>query len=312
MATRVESVTSTEVVRQHLHGRRVDVRGLLFEGALLMMLLIAFGFLLILLYDSSRLGVSVLVERPMGFLTGGLSTFTASTAGVGQAIRGSFMLMVIVGIVAFPLGVGAAVYLEEYARDTRFNRFITVNIRNLAGVPSIVYGLLGLAIFATLLADVTGGRRSLLAAGLTLAILVLPIMIITASEALRAVPSTIREAGFGVGASKWQVIRSHVLPSAAPGILTGMILSISRALGETAPLLVVGVATGFLATGGAGFFEQLTGPYTALPTVVYRWATLPSEAFRELTSAAIIVLLGVTLLINAVAIVLRNRYERKW
>ena len=257
-------------------------------------------------------GAGVLRERGMDFLTGNLSVVTALTAGIGQGIYGSLMLILIVAVVAFPLGIGAAIYLEEYAPDTRFTRFVNVNIRNLAGVPSIVYGLLGLSIFVQMLGSVTGGK-SLLTGGLTLAVLVLPIVIITSAEALRAVPSSIREAGFGVGATPWQVIRSHVLPSAAPGILTGTVLSIARALGETAPLLVVGAVTGFLATGGANFIEQLQGKFTSLPTIIYRWSTLPNASFREqLTPAAIIVLLAVTLLANATAIILRNRYERKW
>ncbi|MBA3430571.1 MAG: phosphate ABC transporter permease PstA [Actinobacteria bacterium] len=236
---------------------------------------------------------------------------TPTLAGVGQGIAGSLMTLLFVVLVAIPLGIAAAVYLEEYASDTRLNRFITVNIRNLAGVPSIVYGLLGLAIFVNVLGGLTGGK-SLITGGLTLAILVLPIVIITSSEALRAVPNGIREAGFGIGATKWEVVRSHVLPSAAPGIMTGTILSLSRAIGETAPVLLVGAVTGLLATGEAGFFEQLQGRYTTLPTIVYRWARLPSDDFRALTSAAIVVLLGVTLVANAIAIILRNRYERKW
>jgi phosphate transport system permease protein len=141
---------------------------------------------------------------------------------------------------------------------------------------------------------------------------VLPIVIITSAEALRAVPDSIREAGYGVGATRWEVVRSHVLPAAAPGILTGTILSLSRALGETAPLLLVGAVTGFLATGNQSFVHQLRGPYTSLPTEIYAWARQPNAGFRELTSAAIIVLLVLILTANAVAIFLRNRYERKW
>ena len=186
-----------------------------------------------------------------------------------------------------------------------------MNIRNLAGVPSIVYGLLGLVIFVQVLAPLTGGKTAM-AGGLTLAVLVLPIVIITSMEALRAVPDSIREAGFGVGATRWEVIRSHVLPAAAPGILTGTVLSISRAIGETAPLLVIGATTGLLATGGSGFFESFREGYTALPVVVFRWTSLPNEDFRALTAAAIMVLLLMTLTANAIAIVLRNRYERKW
>jgi len=244
-------------------------------------------------------------------MTGRLSVVTASTAGVGQAIMGSLMVTLMVVIVAIPLGIAAAIYLEEYAPNTRVTRFVRVNIRNLAGVPAIVYGLLGLVIFVQIMRPLTGGE-SAISGGLTLAVLVLPIVIITASEALRAVPDAIREAGIGVGATRWQVVRSHVLPAAAPGILTGTILSLSRAIGETAPLLLVGATTGFLATGGANFFEQLGGRYTTLPTVVFRWSSLPSSDFRALTSAAIVVLLLMTLTANAAAIILRNRFQRKW
>jgi phosphate transport system permease protein len=304
-------LTTEEVVARNLRGKRFDVKGFLFEGALLLSLVTGLLILVVLLADAIRGGLSVFQERGMAFLGGRLTVVTPTIAGVGQGIAGSLMTLLFVVLVAIPLGVAAAVYLEEYASDTRLNRFIAVNIRNLAGVPSIVYGLLGLAIFVNVLGGLTGGK-SLITGGLTLAILVLPIVIITSSEALRAVPHSIREAGFGIGATKWEVVRTHVLPSAAPGILTGTILSLSRAIGETAPLLLVGAVTGLLATGEAGFFEQLQGRYTTLPTIVYRWARLPSDDFRALTSAAIVVLLGVTLAANAIAIILRNRYERKW
>jgi len=312
VAAKKPQVTTTDAVRARLRGSKVDVKGIVFEALLLLALLLSLAILVSLLVEVVSGGAGVLRERGMDFLTGNLSVVTALTAGIGQGIYGSLMLILIVAVVAFPLGIGAAIYLEEYAPDTRFTRFVNVNIRNLAGVPSIVYGLLGLSIFVQMLGSVTGGK-TLLTGGLTLAVLVLPIVIITSAEALRAVPSSIREAGFGVGATQWQVIRSHVLPSAAPGILTGTVLSIARALGETAPLLVVGAVTGFLATGGANFIEQLQGKFTSLPTIIYRWSTLPNASFREqLTPAAIIVLLAVTLLANATAIILRNRYERKW
>ncbi len=311
MVSGAHAVGASEAVVRNLKGKRLDVRGLLFEGFLLLCLLLTLLALLVLLADVVRGGLQVLGERGFEFLTGRLTVVTASTAGVGQGIVGSFMLMIFVVLVAFPLGMGAAIYLEEYATDTRLNRFINVNIRNLAGVPSIVYGLLGLVIFVQVLAPLTAGK-TVMAGGLTLAVLVLPIVIITSMEAIRAVPSGIREAGFGIGATRWEVVRSHVLPSAAPGILTGTVLSLSRALGETAPLLMVGATTGLLATGSGGFIEQLRSGYTALPVIVYRWATLPNDEFRALTSAAIIVLLVLTLGANAVAIILRNRYERKW
>lgn len=311
MATDVKTLTARDIVTSQLQGRRLDLGGKVFEYALLVSLLLSLLFLAVLLFEVTANGIEVFQERGMDFLTGRLSIVTAMTAGVGQAIMGSLLVLVVVVVVAIPLGVGAAIYMEEYAPDTGLTRFINVNIRNLAGVPAIVYGLLGLVLFVQLLPAVTGGQTAL-TGGLTLAILVLPIVIITASEALRAVPDSIREAGIGVGATKWEVVRSHVLPSAFPGILTGTILSLSRALGETAPLLVVGATTGFLATGGASFFEAFRDRYTTLPTVIFRWSSLPSQDFRALTSAAILVLLGITLLANAVAIILRNRYERKW
>jgi phosphate transport system permease protein len=311
MGATAGTVSAEQVVARDLRGKRLDVKGKIFEYALLSALLISLLFLLVLLFQVAADGIKVFQERGMDFLTGRLSVVTASTAGVGQGIVGTLLLTFVVVVVAFPLGIGAAIYLEEYAEDTRLNRFINVNIRNLAGVPSIVYGLLGLVLFVQILPDVTGGKTPI-AGGLTLAVLVLPIVIITSAEALRAVPNSIREAGIGVGATKWETIRSHVLPSAAPGILTGTILSISRAIGETAPLLIVGATTGFLATGGASFLEQLRGDYTALPVMVFRWSSLPADDFRALTSAAIVVLLLMTLTANAVAIILRNRYERKW
>jgi phosphate transport system permease protein len=231
---------------------------------------------------------------------------------VSQGISGSLLLVAFVVVIAFPLGIGAAIYLEEYAPDTRFNRFINVNVRNLAGVPSVVYGLLGLVLFVKLFASVTGGR-SVMSAGITLAILVLPIVIITSAEALRAVPNSIREAGYGVGATKWEVTRSHVLPSAAPGILTGTVLSLSRAIGETAPLLMVGAVSGFFAVSADGLIDRLQSQFTALPVIVYNWSRLPDPGFREdLVPAAIVILLVLTLSANAIAILLRNRYDRKW
>ncbi len=305
------SSTTHDVVLARLKGRRVDLKGVVFEALLLLALLLALSILITLMADVLRGGLGVLTERGFRFLSDGLVTFSADSAGVKSGIMGSMLTLVFVVLLAFPLGIGAAVYLEEYAPDTTFTRFINVNIRNLAGVPSIVYGLLGLALFVEVFRPLTGGTTAI-SGGLTLAVLVLPIVVITAAEALRAVPDSIREAGFGVGATRWEVVRSHVLPSAAPGILTGTVLSISRALGETAPLLLVGAVTGFIATGGQSLVEQMRSSFTTLPTVVYSYARQPSQEFREVTSAAIIVLLAVILLVNAIAIVLRNRYERKW
>jgi phosphate transport system permease protein len=301
---------ASEVVRRALRGRRADVGGLVFQGALLLALLLALAVLVTLIGDVLGSALQVFAERGTTFLTDNLSSLP-ERAGVGQGIVGSLWLMGFVVVIAFPLGIGAAIYLEEYARDTLFTRFLTANIRNLAGVPSIVYGLLGLAIFVQLLADVTGGR-SLLSGGLTMSILVLPIVIITASEAVRAVPLSIREAGYGVGATRWEVIRSHVLPYAAPGVLTGTILALARALGEAAPLLLIGGAPVFFSAGSRGFVDTLQGEYTALPAIIFTWSRKSLRAFGESTSAAIVVLLAVLLLINATAILLRNRYERTW
>jgi phosphate transport system permease protein len=304
---------TTVAVERALHGRRSDWRGMAFQGALLATLVTALVVLTVLVGDVIRAGLPVFGERGTGFITGELSSF-AFRAGVWQGIVGSLSMMIFVVLLAFPLGIGAAVYIEEYARDTRLTRFINANIRNLAGVPSIVYGLLGLAIFVKALGSITGPEvsgRSLISAGLTLAVMVLPIVIITSAEALRAVPRSIREAGYGVGATRWEVIRSHVLPYAAPGILTGTVLSLARAMGETAPLILVGATTGFLGSN-AGFFESFQDRFTALPIIIFRWASLPDQRFRALTAAAIMVLLTVLLLMNSVAIVMRNRYDRKW
>nr|MBA3691044.1 phosphate ABC transporter permease PstA [Actinomycetota bacterium] len=304
---------TTAAVERALHGRRADWRGIAFQGALVSTLVTALVILTVLIGDVVRKGMPVFRERGSDFITGDLSSF-AFRAGVWQGIVGSLSMMIFVVLLAFPLGIGAAVYIEEYARDTHLTRFINANIRNLAGVPSIVYGLLGLAIFVKALGSITGPRvsgRSLISAGLTLAVMVLPIVIITSAEALRSVPRSIREAGYGVGATRWEVIRSHVLPYAAPGILTGTVLSLARAMGETAPLILVGATTGFLGSN-ASFFQSFQERFTALPIIIFRWASLPDERFRALTAAAIMVLLTVLLLMNSVAIVLRNRYDRKW
>jgi phosphate transport system permease protein len=281
-------------------------------------LVIALAVLAILLYDVATRALPVLTGRPVAFLTGNQSS-DAAMYGIAQGLRGTAWIAAMTVLVAFPVGIATAIYLEEYAPDNRLTRFIDINIRNLAGVPSVVYGLLGLAVFVRLLgpptattgslANLTGGS-TVVAGALTIAILVLPIVIITAAEAIRAVPSELRQGGYGIGGTRWQVTRRLVLPSALPGILTGTILSLSRAVGETAPLIVVGYTTGFLVSQG-GFLERLYGPYTALPGQIYTLARQPGTAFRsELSAAAIVVLLLVTLSANALAILLRNRYDR--
>ena len=308
------SSVTADVVRERISGRRVDVGGRVFEALLLLALLGSLAVLLTLLVDVLSRGIGVYLDRGLDFIVSPLSS-EASEAGIGQGLVGSLLLMLIVAATAFPIGIGAAIYLEEYARDSRLTRFITANIRNLAGVPSIVYGLLGLAVFVVALREITGPDtqgRSIISGGLTLAIVVLPIVIITTSEALRAVPSGIREAAYGVGATRWQTVRSHVIPYAAPGILTGTILSMARAFGETAPLIMVGGAVSFLATSDRGVIETLQGKYTTLPTSIYQWVQEPQRDFIELSAAGIIALLVTILLVNGLAIILRNRYARRW
>ncbi|MEZ4707084.1 MAG: phosphate ABC transporter permease PstA [Caldilineaceae bacterium] len=243
---------------------------------------------------------------------------TPDLAGVRTAIIGSLWTILITLLFALPVGVGAAIYLEEYAADNMLNRLIKTNIDNLAGVPSIIYGMLGLAIFVRALEPLTSGAlfgvvdattangRTILSAGLTLGLLVLPLIIINAQEAIRAVPSSLREAGYGLGATKWQVIWSHVLGSALPGILTGNILAMSRAIGETAPLVVVG-ASAFVALDPNGPFSK----FTTLPVQIYQWTARPQDQFRNIAAAAILVLLILLLTLNASAVLLRNRYSQK-
>jgi phosphate transport system permease protein len=293
--------------------RRLDKWGLAFQFALLFCLVACFAFLFALLADVFNDGAAVFSDRGTDFLTSNLSTRPAE-AGVAQAIKGSLLLAAFVVVIAFPLGIATAVYLEEYAPDSRLTRFFAVNIRNLAGVPSVVYGLLGLTIFVALLRSLGfGNGRNLLAAILTLGVLVLPIVIITSAEALRAVPMAIREAGYGVGASRWEVTRKLVLPAAAPGILTGTVLALARALGETAPILLVGaVMGGFSSADGGSIVDFLSQSFTALPVTVFQWSKQPQEEFRQLAAAAIVILLAITLFANAVAILLRNRFERTW
>lgn len=223
-------------------------------------------------------------------------------AGIKSAILGSLWMMGLTAAVSFPLGVGAAIYLEEYAPRGWLTRLLQTNISNLAGVPSIVYGILGLAIFVRFLAF----GRSVLAGALTLALLILPVIIISAQEAIKAVPPSLREASYGVGATRWQTIRHHVLPVALPGILTGTILSLSRAIGETAPLIMIGALT-FIAFPP----ESPMDPFTVLPIQIFNWTAKPQADFHDLAAAAILVLLALLLLMNAAAIFLRNKYRTR-
>jgi phosphate transport system permease protein len=297
-------------VRRSLRRQRVDVAGYVFAAVLLLSLLFTLALLAVLVVDQLGRGLPVIAERGVGFLTAPLSSSPAR-AGVVQGLIGSAFLALIVALTAFPIGILTAVYLEEYAPATRLSRFIDINIRNLAGVPSVVYGLFGLAVFVALLQSFgTSNGANVITGGLTLAVLILPLVIITSAEAIRAVPMTLREAGFGIGASRWQVVRQLILPSATPGILTGTVLALSRALGETAPLILIGAVLGSF-SAGRSLADLFGGPFTALPVIVYDWARKPQEEFRALTSAAIIVLLLVTLIANGFAILLRNRYDHR-
>jgi len=221
-------------------------------------------------------------------------------AGILSAIVGSLWLMGLTALFSVPLGVGAAIYLEEYASQGWFLRIIQVNIANLAGVPSVIYGILGLALFVRYFAF----ERSLLAGSLTMSLLILPIIVISTQEALRSVPDSLRDAAFALGATRWQVIYSHVLPAALPGILTGVILSLSRAIGETAPLIMIGALT-FIAFLPQGVMDA----FTVLPIQIFNWTARPQAEFQNLAAAAILVLMVFLFLMNLSAILLRNYYE---
>jgi len=282
---------------------RGDVlRNNLFAGILLLAILIALAGLVALLAQAAvegapALGINVITEGP--------STLDTANAGFRPALIGSLMMISFVIAFIIPLGVGAAIYLEEYAEKTRWwNRLIEVNIQNLAAVPSIIYGILGLGFIAR-------GPLSLgfilITGALTLALLVLPVVIIAGREAIRAVPPSIREGSLALGATKWQTTRRQVLPAAVPGIATGVILAVSRAIGEAAPLLLVG-ALSFVTFNPAPF----EGGYAALPVQIFQYALRPQEDFQSLAAAGIILMLAVLLAMNSFAIWLRNRYEQRW
>ena len=264
--------------------------------------LIGLVVLTVLLVDVAKDGVPWL---SWSFITSFPSSIPTS-AGIYPALLGSLWLLALTALISVPLGIGAAVYLEEYATDTWLNRLVEVNISNLAGVPSIIYGLLGLGIFVNLLRPITGGP-SIISGALTLSLLILPVIIIATREALRAIPDTVREGGFALGATRWEVIRSHLLPMALPGALTGTILALSRAIGETAPLIVVGAAT-YLTFAPDGPSSR----YSALPIQIYYWVSQPQPDFQVgLAAAGIVILMAVLILTNSFAVWLRNRYQRR-
>lgn len=287
--------------------RGSDNAGLAFWALLMFSLAAAVAMIGAVLWSVGVDSWSIVGDRLWSFLRNP-SSATPELAGVAQGIRGTVILA---GIVAatFPLGIGAAIYLEELAEDNRLTRLIQVTVRNLAGVPSIVYGLLGLAVFVKSLGGITGGS-SVISAGLTLGVLVFPVVVITAAEAIRAVPQSIRDAAYGLGATQWEVIRYQVVPAALPGILTGVVLSIARALGEAAPLLVIGAAP-FYSTGFNDFLTQLQGAFTALPMNVASFARLPADTWAGHAAAASLVLLVLIFFINLVAIVVRSRISKK-
>lgn len=298
------------VVTASLTRRGRDVTGVV----LLVLLLLASGVTMLTLFVllARIIGEAwpVLSDRGFSFVTDTIGSDPANS-GIWPGLYGSFAIGLAVIVIAIPLGLAAAIYLEEYA-DGRswFTRLVLVNIRNLAGVPAVIYGVLGLIIFVQWLDPVTSGE-TVIAAGLTMAVLVLPIVIITSMEAIRAVPQGLRDAGYGVGASRWEVTRDHVLPYAAPGILTGTVLSIARALGEAAPLILVGAVTGLLPR------TSLDSSFTALPYLIFDFSSKPGQGsaggigWGNAAAAAGFVLLVLVLFFNAAAIVLRNRFERR-
>jgi phosphate transport system permease protein len=279
--------------------RGAKIRGTLFYVLLLISVSIGFILLFTLIVDVVQKGIGYL--DPIFFTEP--NSVNPENAGAGPAIRGTIYLMALLLVMVVPIGVGTAIYLEEYAnRERWYNRLLEVNIQNLAAVPSIVYGILGLAFLVRGL----GLGRVLLAGALILTLLVLPTVIVAAREAIRAVPDSIRQGAYALGATQWQVVRRQVLPAAIPGIATGSILALARAIGETAPLLLVGALT-YVAVN-----PTLTGAFTALPVQIYQWIARPQDEFRLLAAAGIIVLLAILLTMNAFAIWLRNRYQRRW
>jgi phosphate transport system permease protein len=273
-----------------------------FQALLIASILIALGTLVALLIDVLSDGLGSL---SWSFITDVPSRVIPESSGIGPALAGTIWLMAVCAAFIIPVGVATALYLEEYANpDRRINRIIEVNIQNLAAVPSIVYGVLGLAF---LVRGPIGMGRILIAGGLTLGLLVLPVVIVAGREAIRAVPPSIREGSLALGATKWQTIWKQTLPAALPGIATGTILALSRAIGETAPLIVIG-AVGFATFTPSG----PTDTVTALPIQIFSWVSDPREEYKVLAAAGIIVLMGILLAMNAVAIWLRNKYEKKW
>jgi phosphate transport system permease protein len=304
----VDTDLTRDLVQARIQGRQSDTAGAVFKGLLVACLVVVLAALVALLISVAPAGLEVFSVRGVSDFVLRPFSVRPEKAGVFQGIVGTVTCALLVAVVAFPMGVAAAVYLEEYAHDNWFTRIVNLVIRNLAGVPAIVYGLLGFALFVD--GPFTGftGGTTLLSTGLTLSILVLPIVVITSAEAIRAVPSALREGGYGVGATRWEVTRTLVLPNAMGGMLTGTILGLARALGEAAPLFFMGAKTSIFSGGEWG---DLRGDFTALPMIISDWATRPATKWNGNTQAAILVTLVLVLGINTVGIVLRNHFDKK-
>lgn len=327
-------------VERELFKRSRDLKGTGFRSLMLGALVVSTLILAVLLFTVIQDGWSVLTDDFGRFWSGTLrSRSDDDKLGISQGVIGSFWIAVFVVLLAFPVGIASAVYLEEYAPRNRFTNMLDIVVRNLAGVPSVVYGLLGLFLFVkgTAVTNwvvgqinslwngiydetlIEPGQSTMFAGGVTLAVLVLPIVVITAAEAVRAVPQSLREGAYGVGATKWEVIRSQVLPFAAPGILTGTLLALARAIGEAAPLILVGAITGRLAPRGSmfdgmeAFLGQFADRFTAMPIVIVGWVQNSGRdaGFGPAAGAAIVVLLVFVILMNSVAVFLRSYFERK-
>jgi phosphate transport system permease protein len=305
-ATQAPGIKSL-IIREALTRKQRNPAGVALHVALVLSMLFALLVLFTLIGQVMVKGIPMLTNRGTGFLTGTIGS-EPTKIGLWPGLYGSFFIGLGVIVFAFPVGIAAAIYLEEYSKQGPLARFIRINIRNLAGVPAVIFGVLGLIIFVQWLDPVTKGE-TVVAAALTLSVLVLPIVVITASEAIRAVPQGLREAGYGVGATKWEVTRDMTLPYAAPGILTGLVLSVARALGEAAPLILVGAITGLLPRTG------LTERFTALPILIYNWSGRPGRPgkvdWENAAAGAALLLLLRVFLFNVVAVVLRTRFERR-
>ena len=276
---------------------RRKATGTIFYGACLVAIFVLLLALLLLLIDILTTGLPWL---DVDFLTGVPSRRPAN-AGIFPAIMGSIQIILLVGLFTLPIGIGAATYLAEYARDNRLNQLLQTNISNLAGVPSIIYGILGLAVFVRIMSL----GPTLVSGALTLTLVILPVVIIASIEALKAVPDAQREGAYALGATRWQMVKGSVLPAAAPGITTGIILSIARAVGETAPLIIVGASAfvTFIPT-------PLSANFTVLPIQTFNWATRPQEDFQGISAATIIVILALMAVLNLLAVVVRIRLSR--